>query len=223
MRKRFLLRILILIFSVNLIATNASATTLETSVETIEATSNIVSVMESATEPVQTVEARPDEGASIAAITLIMTSITAIAAIVGPVVNSVVNAVNQRKITELEIKLPAAYERLDKLAAAYGELYRFGSDSKNYPKDMYKGSATKFKDFRIAFCQLLPLIPDTEIHMRARDLISQMASEYGGSDEETDAIFFGIIEDIALYISGAKQSLLCKRQEKVKDQDSAAK
>lgn len=204
--------ILVLTFAVSLLVTTGYAAAVETQVETLETTFATEPITEPPTEPVLVNSpSQENDGTNIASITLIMSSITAIAAVVSPTIGSFISSRYQRKTKEIEIKLPAAYERLDNLVDAYGKLCRYGGDYSNYPEYPYQSSPSRFRAFRIAFYQLLPLIPDREIHMRARSLISQISNGSGGSDEQTDTVFYGIIEDIALHISGGKLRLIGKQ------------
>lgn len=144
-------------------------------------------------------------------IALIMSSITAIAAVIIPVISTAITLRHNEKIKRTELHSPKIYDAVNQLVITYFNLLHYGDpDTKYKPWTTIEESRankeafsdlkfSRFKPFKIACYNVLSLISDETVHREILELINTLEERFQNPDQDTDAAF----ERVLLRISKA--------------------
>lgn len=156
-------------------------------------------------------------------IALIMSSITAIAAVIIPVISTVISLKHNEKVKQTELHSPKVYNAVNQLVTAYTNLMRYADqdfinsnnstseENKRAHVENHKLSYGKFKVFKAACYDIITLIPNSEIQDDLLTYLSELENRgYRPEHLDTDN-FHSILAKISLVISPATSK---KRQRK---------
>lgn len=150
-------------------------------------------------------------------IALIMSSITAIAAVIIPVISTAITLRHNEKLKRTELHSPKIYEAVNQLVGAYSNLMRYddpnfsppsglsAEDHKGFIRNRNQATYIQFMTFKTACYEIISLIPNAEIHNDLLALLVELERFHHCPDEEHDQLFYATLAKIALVIS-PKQS-----------------
>lgn len=135
----------------------------------------------------------------ISVITLILTSFTALAAVIGPIISSVINVRSNERTKRFEQYSPQIYASVHRFTEAYASFPRwvnYESANEYGRSDLSMKANSAYKEFSAASYEVIFFIPNAEI----RDQITSLLAELEGikwTSAEDDAKFQAITSALA--------------------------
>ncbi len=167
-----------------------------------------------------TAEKRNSTTIDAATISLIMSSITAIAAIVAPTISAIMTIKSNEKIKQLELHSPKVYDAVNRMISSYSKMPRLLDDFDTTEYDPERNAQilqhvnSAFSDFRACCYEVIALIPNVEIHQQIASFINIVNLNYHLPEEE--AAFRELVTAITLatspYCSKQKKHICSKRK-----------
>lgn len=123
-------------------------------------------------------------------ISLALTSFTALAAVIGPIISSIITVRSNERTKKCELYSPRVYDAVHKFTEAYAKLprkadYDNGSDYRRHELALEYLSA--FKDFAHAGYEVMSYLPNDEIHDQIVALIGILdGRRWIGPDHDKD-------------------------------------
>lgn len=153
----------------------------------------------------------------ISVISLILSSVTAIVAVIGPIVSSVITLKSNESLKRLDLYSPRVYEAAQKFMMLYSKIPRY--EDLEWKTELEFSNACKkargpIKEFIAAGYEVASLMPNENIQQNLLSLISKM--QYRSSaDEDTDVLFYDVIKSIAPTLAPNKSKRKkCKSRQK---------
>lgn len=131
-----------------------------------------------------------------AQLTIIVGAITTIAAIIGPILGSIVSNHYALKLKRMELNYPRIFDTITDLTNDYRSLYRNGElPSEAINKDV---PAARYYSFLQACRKITALLPSVYLFFRIRRLLFKLEEAQYCRSPETDADFNAILEIISI-------------------------
>ena len=155
-------------------------------------------------------------------ISLVLTSFTALAAVIGPVITSVVTVRSNEQAKKFETHSPKVYAAVQRFTEAYSKLPRQTACS--WTGDLERSSmiseyATAYKSLTAAGYEVMSLFPSGEIQEQISSLLTGLDGEFY-VDAKRDQQFRKLTEAISVEIS-AEFSPMKKRRKRNKKRSSS--
>lgn len=128
-------------------------------------------------------------------ITLIMTSVTAIAAIIGPVITSVVAAISAERIKRVELYTPRSLDSLAEMAKLYIHLSRYDESKKG--SNLTVIDDTAYRKFSASCYSVIPLVSNQKLRRQITDLLSAISRNHRCTNDTIDGAFDMLMLDLA--------------------------
>ena len=113
----------------------------------------------------------------ITEISLVLTSLTAIAAVLGPIISSVINVRSNERTKRDELYSPRVYEALQKLTEAFGKFPRYHEYARASELGriaIAKEYTAAYKAFTSATYEIMSLLPNQDIHELSIALLADL-------------------------------------------------
>lgn len=122
-------------------------------------------------------------------ITLIISSVTALTAIIAPIVSAHMSARSLERQKRIELRDPLAYEALNEFVHAYSNL-NAATDAYFYIRnqDAFSSNAN-YRAFVVACHNLIPFIPDKNLQKELCEFMDMLLTAGKCSSRETDERF----------------------------------
>lgn len=139
----------------------------------------------------------------LALISLILTSITAIAAVIGPIISSIINVRSNERTKRYEIYSVQIYAAVQKFTEAYSQFPRMADFEAASPQQrtvLSREAAAAYREFSAAAYAVMSFLPNPDIHGQAVLLLEDL----DGSSWITikhDQAFEQLSEQIALELA----------------------
>lgn len=138
----------------------------------------------------------------IGIISIILSTATAIAAIVGPIISAWFTVRSNERMKHMELHAPHVYESLRKMIFHYSNMTRLFECNSDDPEDKrqheLRADADK-KEFLLACYEVMSLIPCYDIHQKILTFMQTL--NYGYRLSEDEAEFQNLISDISFEIA----------------------
>lgn len=120
--------------------------------------------------------------------TVLMSSITALAAIVMPVVNSIVSTRSAERIKRAELYVPCALSALSEISARYQNLVVLDEDGHIHASEAWR-VITSFQNFAVACYKIIPLIKKRRTRKRVTHFLDTIQHNQHCRDTQIDLAF----------------------------------
>lgn len=120
--------------------------------------------------------------------TVIMTSLTALAAIVMPVVNSIVSTRSAERIKRTELYVPCALTALTEVADAYLSLVVLGDNGEPPAADAWH-ILPSYRHFSVACYKIIPLVKKRRIRKQVTHFLTTIQRNQYCRDAQIDLAF----------------------------------
>lgn len=127
----------------------------------------------------------------ISVVTLILTSFTALAAVIGPIISSVITVRSNERIKRFETYSPQMYSAVRNLSKAYSGLPRkadFEAASTYNRTVLSEEAPAKYREFSAAAYELMSLMPSSCVQNRTIDLLKELEKEKYVSEKQDGAL-----------------------------------
>ena len=136
-------------------------------------------------------------------LSLTLTTITAIAAILGPIISTIISIRSNRKLRKMEMYAPRIFQAVQKLSDAYSQFPRkadYEATSDIQRPGLVKKSASAHRALIAAAYELMSLIADDDIHAHVNVLIASLEGHKFATSEH-DKKYQSLTSAIALNVS----------------------
>lgn len=132
----------------------------------------------------------------------IMSSVTAIVAIIAPVVTSRLTIKSQERVKKMELYNVRVYDALADMANAYASLdtrdTSFGDEAEQ--RRLYLLSVEKCSNFRSTCLKIMSLVPVSAVRCKINLLLQDIGVSILSPTKEHDQIFYELIKDVNAYL-----------------------
>lgn len=128
-----------------------------------------------------------DVSMDISVVTLILTSLTALAAVIGPIISSVITVKSNERVKRFEQYTPQLYAAVKRFTEAYSKFKRAMdySGADKHRQEFLKGQAPEiYREFSAAAYDVISFVPNPEIHEMIIDLLSDLEYSWKVGTEE---------------------------------------
>lgn len=135
---------------------------------------------------------------------ILLTSITALAAVIGPVVSTCITVRSNERLRRDELYAPKLYSAISQVIVAFHRLHRkddfityAGWDLDLRTKSTYES----YTNFSVSCFELMSLLPDEGIRSQLTDLLSVIGSAGFQVSPENEVAFNQIVSEISHFLS----------------------
>lgn len=135
----------------------------------------------------------------ISIISVILSSLTAFAAVIGQIISAVITVRSRERTKRYEIYAPKVYSTVQRLTAAYSSFpnrVEFTSAGNQERDTMTESACASFKELSASALELMSLLPDMDIHNQVIVLLESMDS-VSYTSEEQDLMFHNLTLSIS--------------------------
>lgn len=140
-------------------------------------------------------------------ITVIMTSVTAVAAIVAPVITAIYSAKSQERMKRAELYSPRVYDALAEMSKAYSQLSRgddITDDAESATKARKKATIAYYEFVGAAY-KVMSLIPKESIQAQISQLLTELEQYSYFPSERHDELFRHLMRDITKFLQRSRK------------------
>ncbi|MBQ7001715.1 MAG: hypothetical protein IJN67_11850 [Oscillospiraceae bacterium] len=122
----------------------------------------------------------------ISLVTLVLTSLTALAAVIGPIISSIITIRSNERTKRFEIYSPQLYSAVRKFSDAYSRIPREAAlkTYNEYGKTMLREKAVDaYQEFSSAAYEVISFIDDSDIHDQITNLLAELEKASFASPE----------------------------------------
>ena len=137
-------------------------------------------------------------------ITVIMTSVTALAAIVAPVITAIYSGKTQERMKRTELYSPRVYDALADMSKAYSQLSR-GTDATDDVTKVHKNAMIVYYEFSCTAYKVMSLIPKEGIQNQISNLLTEIENYSYFPSELHDELFRQLMRDITKFLQKSRK------------------
>ena len=139
-------------------------------------------------------------------ISTIASTITAIIAIVAPVITSIFTAKSQERMKKMELFSPLIYDAVAELVKTYAELRQFvpPTEDSDAQYAFIEAATGRCNKFRAACFKVMSLVPTPQVQEHITNLLAEIGNTVLSPDSRHDQIFYQLIADVNAYHLGPK-------------------
>lgn len=149
-------------------------------------------------------------------VSAIISAVTALAAIIAPVVSAIYTVKSQARTKRMESYSARVYDALAELSRTYGALSRHSAyydDDTEKQRQMYNLAVASAADFRAACYKVLSLVPGPVVQDKINHLLRHIGTNYFSPRRDDDRIYCELMDDINEYLLTLKVKK--KKQNKI--------
>lgn len=137
-------------------------------------------------------------------VSTVVSSVTAVIAIVAPVATSILTIKAQERMKKMELYSPRVYDALAEMSLRYSRLIR-GSASRSEEewRTEYSEATNRLQEFRAASYTVMSLVPGKGIQKQILDLLNSFDHSLS-PDKRQDEMFSQLMNDINEYMLTSK-------------------
>lgn len=154
----------------------------------------------------------------IAVISLVLTSATALAAVIGPIISSVITVRSNERTKKFEMYSPQVYAAVQRFTGAYAQFPRKAdySNVSDYGKaQISKDAAAAYRSFSASAYEVMSLLPNCEIHGQIISLLADLDGKKW-AEAEQDKLFQALAESLARELSSGVSNKKQRKDRKAK-------